>query len=149
MRAVVQRVKHAKVTVDGNTVGAIDHGLLVYLGVGDSDTDKDLEYLVQKVAGLRIFPDDQHHMNRSVKEVGGAALVISQFTLMGDVRRGKRPSFTTAMMPEKADTYYRRFCDRLVAIGVPTEQGIFGAMMDVTTTNEGPVTILLDSTKLF
>jgi D-tyrosyl-tRNA(Tyr) deacylase len=149
MRAVVQRVKEASVTVDAKVVGRTGPGLLVYLGVGADDTEKDLDYLVSKVAGLRIFQDDNGHMNRSVVDVGGGALVISQFTLFGDVRRGKRPSFISAMAPEAANAMYERFAAALNAGGVPTATGVFGAMMDVASVNDGPVTILLDSKKLF
>ena len=149
MRAVVQRVKTASVTVDAGVVGQIESGILVYLGVGAGDTEKDLDYLVNKVAGLRIFPDDNGNMNRSVVDTGGAALVISQFTLFGDVRRGKRPSFTDAMAPDMADAFYRQFCSRLQSTGIHTEMGQFGAMMDVASVNDGPVTILLDSEKRF
>ncbi len=149
MRAVVQRVNGASVQVNGETVGKIDGGLLVYLGVGQGDTEKDIRYMAAKVAGLRIFPDDRDHMNRSVVDVGGNALVVSQFTLFGDVRRGKRPSFTEAMEPTTADQFYERFCTALVALGVRVEKGIFGAMMDVYATNVGPVTILIDSEKRF
>jgi D-tyrosyl-tRNA(Tyr) deacylase len=149
MRAVVQRVSQASVTVDGEQVGSVDRGLLVYLGVGRADTDKDLDYLAQKVAGLRIFPDDKHSMNRSVLDVGGAALVISQFTLHGDVRRGKRPSFDQALEPAAAEQLYQAFVRRLERLGVPCSAGVFGAMMDVSSVNDGPVTILIDSEKTF
>ncbi len=149
MRAVVQRVAEAVVSVDHRTVGSVGKGLLVYLGVGDGDTAADLDYLVKKVAGLRIFPDERGHMNRSVVDVGGGALVISQFTLFGDVRRGKRPSFISAMPPEEANRMYEGFCETLSRLGVPTARGEFGAMMMVSSVNDGPVTILLDSKKLF
>jgi D-tyrosyl-tRNA(Tyr) deacylase len=149
MRAVVQRVDEASVTVEGRRLGGIKHGLLVYLGVGEGDSAKDIEYLAQKVAGLRIFPDQAGAMNRSVIDVGGEALVISQFTLYGDVRRGKRPSFISAMAPEPAVRIYEDFADRLEALGVPCARGEFGAMMKIHSVNNGPVTILLDSKKLF
>jgi D-tyrosyl-tRNA(Tyr) deacylase len=149
MRAVVQRVSQARVEVDGEEVGRVGHGLLVYLGVGQDDSDKDLEYLANKVAGLRIFPDEKHSMNRSVIDSGGAALVISQFTLHGDVRRGKRPSFDKAMEPGAAEQMYERFVARLESLGVPCATGVFGAMMDVHSNNDGPVTILIDSHKTF
>ena len=149
MRAVVQRVHRAEVRVDDAVVGHISRGLLIYLGVGLNDTEKDLDWLVNKVVGLRIFPDEDDHMNRSLKDVEGEALVISQFTLFGDVRRGKRPSFTNAMPPEGADRLYRRFCEAIAAKAVHVERGVFGAMMEVSSTNAGPVTILLDSEKKF
>ena len=149
MRAVVQRVKEASVSIDAEIVGSVENGLLVYLGVCKSDTHKDLEYLTGKIAGLRIFADDAGNMNRSAIDVDGAALVISQFTLYGDVRRGKRPSFTDAMEPVAANELYEEFVSMLQELGVPCAKGVFGAMMDVRSINDGPVTILLDSTKLF
>jgi D-aminoacyl-tRNA deacylase len=149
MRAVVQRVREARVLVDGAPVGGIGEGLLVYLGVGGGDTGADLEYLADKVAGLRVFRDDAAAMNRAVVDVGGRALVVSQFTLYGDVRRGKRPSFTDAMEPKAAEAMYERFVRRLEELGVPCAHGVFGAMMDVHSVNDGPVTILLDSRKQF
>jgi D-aminoacyl-tRNA deacylase len=149
MRAVVQRVSEASVSVNDRVTGRISDGILIYLGVGIDDTEKDIDYLVGKVAGLRIFPDEENHMNRSVLDIGGSALVISQFTLFGDVRRGKRPSLTTAMAPDMAEKYYEAFCRRLTALGIHTEKGSFGAMMIVTSTNSGPVTILIDSHKAF
>jgi D-aminoacyl-tRNA deacylase len=149
MRAVVQRVSEASASVDGREVGRVGRGLLVYLGVGAGDADADLEYLAQKIAGLRIFPDDAHAMNRSVVDGGGGALVVSQFTLYGDARRGKRPSFTDAMEPAAAEAMYERFAARLEQLGVPSARGVFGAMMHVRSVNDGPVTILLDSRKAF
>ncbi|MCP4196643.1 MAG: D-tyrosyl-tRNA(Tyr) deacylase [Proteobacteria bacterium] len=149
MRAVVERVINARVTVDDRDVGHIGKGLLVYLGIGKDDTDKDLEYLAAKTAGLRIFRDRAGAMNRSVVEVGGEALVISQFTLYGDVRRGRRPSFVTAMEPASAEAMYERYVKCLEELGVPCARGVFGAMMEVHAVNDGPVTILLDSGKLF
>jgi len=149
MRAVVQRVREARVLVDGALHGEIGEGLLVYLGVGSGDTDADLGTLADKIAGLRVFRDDAAAMNRSVVDVGGRALVVSQFTLYGDARRGKRPSFIAAMEPAAAEALYERFIDRLEALGVPCARGAFGAMMDVHSVNDGPVTILLDSKKQF
>lgn len=150
MRAVVQRVTRADVKVDGETIGEIGPGLVVLLGVGREDAESDVNALAEKVAGLRIFPDDEEKMNRSLLDAGGEALVISQFTLYGDVRRGKRPSFIDAAPPEQADALYRQFAERLRALGVKkVATGRFQAMMDVTLTNSGPVTILLDSRKLF
>jgi D-tyrosyl-tRNA(Tyr) deacylase len=149
MRAVVQRVKEASVSVNGEAVGRIGSGLMIYLGVGQDDTEQDLGYLVGKVAGLRIFADAQGHMNRSILDAGGAALVVSQFTLFGDVRRGKRPSFTDAMAPDRANQMYEQFVSSLIEAGVRCEKGQFGAMMDVASVNDGPVTILIDSKKQF
>jgi D-aminoacyl-tRNA deacylase len=145
----VQRVSEASVEVDGAVVGRVGRGLLVYLGVGAGDTEEDLEYLAAKVAGLRIFPDEAHAMNRSAVDAGGGALVVSQFTLYGDARRGKRPSFTDAMEPGAAEAMYERFADALERLGLPTARGVFGAHMLVRSVNDGPVTILLDSKKAF
>lgn len=149
MRAVVQRVTEASVSINGNIVGRISAGLLIYLGVGRQDTAEDLRYLVGKIAGLRIFADEAGQMNRSITDVEGTALVISQFTLFGDVRRGKRPSFTDAMAPDLAYRMYEDFVTALTAAGVPCEKGVFGAMMQVASVNDGPVTILVDSSKQF
>jgi D-aminoacyl-tRNA deacylase len=131
MRAVVQRVKHARVTVAGEVVGEIGPGLLVLVGVGQSDDETAAEYLAAKVAGLRIFADDAGHMNRDVGEIGGAVLVVSQFTLFGDVRRGKRPSFDCAAPPEQARRLYQYFVDRMRAAGLRCETGRFQEMMEV------------------
>ena len=149
MRAVVQRVKSASVTVDGQRISEIGKGFLVLLGVGQADTDADLDYMVNKVANLRVFEDDEGRMNRSLLEVGGEALVVSQFTLFGDCRKGRRPSFIDAARPEKADAMYEAFMQALSKLGIPVKAGIFQAMMDVALINDGPVTILLDSSKLF
>ncbi len=149
MRAVVQRVREAAVSVDNREISRIDHGLLIYLGIGETDTGKDVEYLSQKIAGLRIFADEAGAMNRPVTDCSGAALLISQFTLYGDVRRGKRPSFIKAMKPEAAEPLYRQFAQSLEQLGVPCRLGQFGAMMQIHSVNDGPVTILLDSHKLF
>lgn len=149
MRAVVQRVAKASVTVDGATVGTIKRGLLVYLGIASDDTEKDLNYITDKISGLRIFPSSDGLMNLSVLDVSGEALIVSQFTLQGDVRRGRRPSFSSAMPPDKASVLYERLCERLRQIGLPCERGVFGAMMQVASINDGPVTILIDSRKLF
>ncbi len=148
MRAVVQRVDDAQVTVDGELTGKVGQGLLVLLGVGEGDTDKDLQYIVDKVCGLRIFEDADDKMNLSVKDVGGSILAVSQFTLYGDVRKGKRPSFSTAAKPEVAKAYYDRFVELCRAQGLPVETGVFQAHMLVSLTNNGPVTILLDSSKI-
>jgi D-tyrosyl-tRNA(Tyr) deacylase len=150
MRAVIQRVSRADVKVNGETVGEIGPGLLVLLGIGREDGEADVASLAEKSAGLRIFPDGEGRMNRSLRDIGGQALVISQFTLYGDARRGKRPSFIDAAPPDRADALYRKFAEKLRALGVSkVETGRFQAMMDVTLTNAGPVTILLDSRKLF
>lgn len=149
MRAVVQRVSRAKVAVDGRTTGEIGIGLLVLLGVGREDGDADVHYLAEKIAGLRIFEDQDGKMNRSVADVGGSVLAVSQFTLYGDVRRGKRPSFDAAAAPEHARQLYERFVERMRTAGLRCETGRFRAMMHLELVNEGPVTILLDSRKEF
>jgi D-tyrosyl-tRNA(Tyr) deacylase len=149
MRAVVERVSRAKVTVNGWISGEIGMGLLVLLGVGQEDTDSDANYLAEKIAGLRIFEDHDGKMNRSVQEVGGSVLAVSQFTLYGDVRRGKRPSFDAAAPPEHARRLYELFVERIGEAGLRCETGRFQEMMQVELVNEGPVTILLDSGKAF
>lgn len=150
MRAVVQRVTRASVTVEGQVTGSIDHGLLVFLGAGAEDGANDLAYCVDKIANLRIFSDDNGKMNRSVLDVGGGVLVVSQFTLFGDARQGRRPAFTSALEPNAARALYDQSLDALRAAGVTrVEAGRFGADMKVDLLNDGPVTILLDSRKLF
>jgi D-tyrosyl-tRNA(Tyr) deacylase len=149
VRAVVQRVKEASVRVDGAVVGAIGPGLVVLLGVGREDAEPDADYLADKVLNLRVFPDEAGQMNRSVLDVSGGLLVVSQFTLLGDARRGRRPSYIEAAAPEEANRLYERFVSRLRPSGLPVATGVFRAMMDVGLVNEGPVTILLDSRKLF
>lgn len=149
MRAVVQRVSRASVTVDGTTVGSIDHGLLVLLGVSITDSESDADYLADKIAGLRIFEDKEGKMNLSVADAGGGVLAVSQFTLYGDVRRGKRPSFDDAARPEQARKLYEYFVEKIRAAGLRCETGQFQAMMQVELVNEGPVIIMLDSTKAF
>lgn len=149
MRAVVQRVSHAAVTVEGETVGSIGAGLLVLLGVAAGDAEQDADYLAEKIAGLRIFEDEAGKMNLAVGQIGGAVLAVSQFTLYGDVRRGKRPSFDAAAPPERARSLYEHFVQRIRGAGLACETGRFQAMMKVELANEGPVTILLDSAKLF
>jgi D-tyrosyl-tRNA(Tyr) deacylase len=149
VRAVVQRVSRAKVTVNGETAGEIGLGLLVLLGVGQADTETDAAYLADKVSGLRVFEDDQGKMKRSVQDAGGSVLAVSQFTLYGDVRRGKRPSFDAAAAPEQARQLYEFFVQQIRAAGLRCETGRFQEMMKVELVNEGPVTILLDSTKAF
>jgi D-tyrosyl-tRNA(Tyr) deacylase len=148
MRAVIQRVKEAEVRVDDSITGKIDHGLLVFLGVAEDDTDKDLNYLIDKSVNLRIFQDKQGKMNLSLKDIEGEMLVISQFTIMGDARKGRRPSFTGAGNPAKAEAYYKEFIEKIRSTDIKVESGIFAADMDIELINDGPVTILLDSTKL-
>lgn len=147
MRACVQRVRQASVTVDGQIVGQIDRGLLVLLGVTHDDTQEDVDYLAEKTTGLRIFEDDAGKMNRSLPDIGGRMLVVSQFTLFGDCRKGKRPSFTAAAEPELAERLYDAFVVAVQRLGVPTATGIFRAHMDVALINDGPVTLLLDTRK--
>ena len=149
MRAVVQRVSRAQVTVNGEMAGEIGLGLLVLLGVGRDDTEDDATYLAEKIAGLRVFEDAQGKMNSSVRDAGGSVLAVSQFTLYGDVRRGKRPSFDAAAPPEKARLLYEFFVEQIRAAGLRCETGRFQEMMKVELVNEGPVTILLDSGKKF
>ena len=149
MRAVVQRVSRASVKVNGEFTGKIETGLLVLLGVAHDDAETDASYLVDKVAGLRIFEDDQGKMNRSVADIGGAVLVVSQFTLLGDCRKGRRPSFVKAARPELAEPLYEKLLQALRSAGLPVETGRFRAMMDVELVNDGPVTLLLDSKRTF
>lgn len=149
MRAVIQRVTDADVTVEGQITGAIKNGFVVLLGVEDEDERKDVEYIADKVAGLRVFEDEEGKMNLSLKDVGGQVLAVSQFTLLGDARKGKRPSFTKAARPEKAKALYDEFVELLKEKEIHTEEGIFQADMLVRINNDGPVTILLDSRKLF
>ena len=150
MRAVIQRVSRACVRVDGEVTGAIDRGLLVLLGAGEGDTAEDLQYLIDKTVHLRIFADEAGKMNRSVLDIGGGVLAISQFTLYGDCRKGRRPSFIKALEPEAASDLYDRFLTGLAAAGVDrVAAGVFGADMKVELVNDGPVTLLLDSRKTF
>jgi D-tyrosyl-tRNA(Tyr) deacylase len=149
MRAVVQRVSRAQVTVNGEITGQIGLGLLVLLGVGRDDANADATYLVEKIAGLRVFEDAQGKMNLSVQDIGGSVLAVSQFTLYGDVRRGKRPSFDAAAPPEKARQLYEFFVEQVRAAGLRCETGRFQEMMKVELVNEGPATILLDSGRTF
>ena len=148
MRAVVQRVSSARVEVDGEVTGAIGRGLLVLLGVGQGDTDKQAAWLAEKIAGLRIFEDADGKMNLSVQDIGGSVLVVSQFTIYAGCRKGRRPSFTEAAPPDVADRLYQVFVSHLRALGVPLETGVFQAHMDVHLVNEGPVTIVLDADRV-
>ncbi len=147
MRAVVQRVSRAQVAVNGEITGQIGLGLLVLLGVGRDDTEADATYLAEKIAGLRVFEDEQGKMNRSARDAGGSVLAVSQFTLYGDVRRGKRPSFDAAAPPEKARRLYEFFVEKIRAADLRCETGRFQETMKVELVNDGPVTILLDSAK--
>jgi D-tyrosyl-tRNA(Tyr) deacylase len=149
MRAVAQRVRAARVEVDGAVVGRIDGGLLVYLGAADGDGDDDVAYMAEKLRGLRIFQDDEGRMSRSVEDVGGGVLVVPQFTLFGDVRRGRRPSFDGAAAPERANLLFEQVVARLREKSLPVETGRFRAMMEVHAVVAGPVTIQIDSRKLY
>ena len=149
MRAVVQRVIEADVTVEERITGSIGKGLMVLLGVEDGDDEADAIYMADKITGLRIFEDEQGKMNLSLKDVGGKILAVSQFTLLGDVRKGKRPSFTKAARPDEANKLYRRFISLVNERNIETQEGVFQAEMMVKIYNDGPVTILLDSKKLF
>ncbi|MDD2389763.1 MAG: D-aminoacyl-tRNA deacylase [Desulfobacterales bacterium] len=145
MRAVIQRVKHSCVTVNGETVGEIRSGLLVLLGVAAGDTESDAIYLADKIARLRIFEDENGKMNLSILETGGSMLVVSQFTLLGDCRKGRRPSFAHAAPPNPANTLYEYFITLVRENGIGVETGIFGAMMEVSLVNDGPVTLIVES----
>ncbi len=149
MRAVLQRVSKARVLVEGRVSGEIGAGLVVLLGVGQGDTSEAAKYLAEKTANLRIFADDEGKMNCSLVDTGGAALVVSQFTLYGDARGQRRPSFIKAAPPDEANRLYEEYCAALRGLGVRVETGVFQTMMAVELTNDGPVTILLDSEKLF
>lgn len=145
MKAVVQRVKKSHVVVDEKIVSMIGNGLMVLLGVQDDDTKKDADVLVEKIVNLRIFEDDTGRMNISLKDVKGELMVVSQFTLLGDCKKGRRPSYIKAAPPEKANDLYTYFIDRASALGIVTKSGVFQAMMDVSLVNQGPVTLLLDT----
>ena len=149
MRAVVQRVAEAAVRVDGEIVGAVGEGLVVLLGVAAGDVENDVAYIVDKLQNLRVFPDLDGRLNRSVLEIGGEVLVISQFTLLGDARRGRRPSWSAAAPPAEANALYEQVCAGLAAAGLRVQTGVFRAMMDLSLVNRGPVTVLLDSRKAF
>lgn len=145
MIAVVQRVKNASVTVENETIGKIGPGIVVLLGVADTDTPSDIDFLSEKIVNLRIFEDDQGKMNRSLMDSGGEILVVSQFTLLGDCRKGRRPSFVHAAEPEKAETYYQDFVERIREMGLSPQTGRFRAVMDVSLVNDGPVTLIVKS----
>jgi D-tyrosyl-tRNA(Tyr) deacylase len=145
MKVVLQRAKQAQVTVEGETVGAIDHGLVLLVGITHGDTEEDARYLAEKIAHLRIFEEEDGKMNQSVKDAGGAILSISQFTLYGDCRKGRRPNFMEAAKPEHAEPLYEMFNSHLEQLGLHVETGRFGAMMDVQLINDGPVTLLVES----
>lgn len=149
MRAVIQRVTEARVEVEGKVIGQIGNGLLVYLGVAKEDAEADAQFMAEKLANLRIFSDDAGKMNRSVIDIGGGVLLISNFTLQGDCRKGRRPGFDAAGEPTMAERLYEKVAELIAASDVPVEKGSFGAHMHVTSVNDGPVTFLLDSTRLF
>jgi D-aminoacyl-tRNA deacylase len=149
MRAIVQRVSEASVSIDAQLCGRIDDGLLVYLGVGRDDTPQDVAYLAEKIVHLRIFPDQQQRMNLDVTQVSGSVLIISNFTLYGDARKGRRPSFEPAAPPELAEQLYEQFIVAVESYGLRVAAGRFGAMMQVRSTNAGPVNVLLDSARTF
>ncbi|GGG83634.1 D-aminoacyl-tRNA deacylase [Paenibacillus radicis (ex Gao et al. 2016)] len=145
MKVVIQRSKRAEVTVDGSVTGAIEFGLVLLVGITHEDTEADVRWMAEKVAGLRIFEDDNGKMNHSVVDIGGQILSVSQFTLYGDSRKGRRPNFMAAARPEQAQPLYERFNEALRASGLTVETGVFGAMMDVSLVNWGPVTLIVDS----
>lgn len=149
MRAVVQRVLNANVKINGKIVGEIGKGLLVFLGIGNDDDNEDLDYMIDKILRLRIFEDDNNKMNLSLLDIDGEILIVSQFTLYGDVRKGRRPSFTDSAKPDIAEKMYNQFINKCEQKGVKTEKGVFGADMKVELVNDGPVTILIDSKKTF
>ncbi|HVP11047.1 MAG TPA: D-aminoacyl-tRNA deacylase [Phycisphaerae bacterium] len=149
MRAIIQRVSHAEVRVEGKPVGRIERGLLVYVGVGSDDTQEDAQYLAEKIGHLRIFSDAEGKMNLDVSQAGGAILVISNFTLLADARKGRRPEFTRAAEPDTANELYELLCEKLAGSGVMVRKGQFRAMMSVDSVNDGPINLLLDSKRLF
>lgn len=147
MRVLIQRVKQAKVDIDGKQIAEIGKGFLILLGVAHADTEQDISFLVEKISNLRIFEDAEGKMNLSLLDVKGEALIVSQFTLYADCRKGRRPSFTDAALPEQANALYKKFIQRFRETGLKVEEGEFGAMMDVSLVNWGPVTLLLESSK--
>ncbi|MCC5911532.1 MAG: D-tyrosyl-tRNA(Tyr) deacylase [Clostridiaceae bacterium] len=149
MRAIIQRIKEGKVVVDQETTGEIKKGLLVYLGVGHEDTVEDIKYMVQKISNLRIFEDEEEKMNLSLLDIDGEMLVVSQFTLMGDCRKGRRPNFTEAAKPQYAESLYEVFVSHCRGLGINVATGVFQAHMMVDAVNDGPVTMLIDSKKVF
>ena len=149
MRAVFQRVKEASVFVGSCEIASIGIGSLVFLGVGKNDTDKDIFYMAEKIAGLRVFPDDQGRMNLSLVDISGEVLVVPQFTLYGDVKKGKRPGFDAAALPEKGEEFYMKVVNAIRSMGLTVKTGVFGEHMEVRLTNDGPVTILISSSKEF
>ncbi|MFA6187240.1 MAG: D-aminoacyl-tRNA deacylase [Phycisphaerae bacterium] len=149
MRAIVQRVKNARVDIDGKTVGQIDTGLLVYLGVGRGDNQTDAAIVAEKIANLRIFPDENDKMNRNIKDASGKILVVSNFTLFGDCRKGRRPDFGLAAEPESANTLYEKTAELIAKEGIEVQKGVFAADMQVFSQNDGPINFLIDSKKLF
>lgn len=149
MRAILQRVSSASVRVEGQVIGQIESGFLVLLGIAADDTPEDVSYLAGKICGLRVFEDDEGKMNRSIEETGGAMLIVSQFTLYGDCRKGRRPSFIDAARPEVAVPLYERFLDEVRGYGIRVETGQFQAQMEVSLVNDGPVTMMIDSRKTF
>jgi D-tyrosyl-tRNA(Tyr) deacylase len=149
MRAVIQRVKQAKVEVDGRLIGQIGRGILLFLGIAPDDDERDIDYLVNKVAQLRIFPEGEHYFHVNLRDIQGELLIVSQFTLYGDCRQGRRPDFINAAKPDQARQLYQRFVEKCQNQGLKTATGEFQAMMDVSLVNDGPVTFLLESKKLF
>jgi len=149
MRSVIQRVKKASVNVNGTSIGAISEGFLVLLGIQQTDSKKEIDWMAEKIANLRIFEDDKGKMNLSLLDVAGEMLIVSQFTLYGDCRKGRRPGYSSAALPDIAEPLYEAFIDRVKKMGIQTATGQFGAMMEVSLINDGPVTLLLDSDKNF
>lgn len=149
MRAVVQRVKGARVTVEGSVTGKVSRGLLAYIGVEKDDTDSDVGFIASKITGLRVFEDAEGKLNLDIKDIGGEILCVSQFTLLGDCRKGRRPSFDKAEAPDRAKEIYERLVELLKAAGVKVQTGVFQAHMEVESVNDGPITLLLDSRKGF